>query len=232
MLMRWLQARFPEYTPSPEATASLKQSHWASRDSVTDAFLTIARQQHAKGIVDPDVQTGLGVLFYTNGDFDRAKDCFESALAARPNDYLLWNRLGSSLSNGNKPEEALGAYRQALQMRPAYTRAIYNVGVACMLFLLSSSPLSNIKDIGLNIGAYKEAAEHILSALALQENTSGVKSEQLWFTLRRTFISMVRSEFLCMCIILLKVTQGREDLASTAKEGGNIDSFRAEGFSF
>ena len=48
-----------------------------------------------------------------------------------PQDYLLWNRLGSSLSNGSKPEEALGAYKQALQLRPTYTRAIYNVGVAC-----------------------------------------------------------------------------------------------------
>lgn len=47
-------------------------------------------------------------------------------------DYLLWNRLGSSLSNGNKPEESLGAYREALTLRPTYTRAIYNVGVACM----------------------------------------------------------------------------------------------------
>jgi len=46
-------------------------------------------------------------------------------------DYLLWNRLGSSLSNGNKPEESLGAYREALMLRPTYTRAIYNVGVAC-----------------------------------------------------------------------------------------------------
>lgn len=47
-------------------------------------------------------------------------------------DYLLWNRYGSSLSNGNNPEEALGAYRQALNIHPTYTRAIYNVGVACV----------------------------------------------------------------------------------------------------
>lgn len=46
-------------------------------------------------------------------------------------DFMLWNRLGSSLSNGNRPEDALGAYREALQIRPTYTRAIYNVGVAC-----------------------------------------------------------------------------------------------------
>ena len=53
------------------------------------------------------------------------------ACAPPSQDYLLWNRLGSSLSNGNKPEESLGAYREALMLRPTYTRAIYNVGVAC-----------------------------------------------------------------------------------------------------
>ena len=54
-------------------------------------------------------------------------------------DYLLWNRLGSSLSNGNKPEEALGAYREALNLRPTYTRAIYNVGVACGFCMLTAT---------------------------------------------------------------------------------------------
>ena len=44
---------------------------------------------------------------------------------------------------------------------------------------------------GLNIGAHKEAAEHFLSALSMQEAT-GDKSKQLWQTLRRAFLSMVR----------------------------------------
>jgi hypothetical protein len=43
---------------------------------------------------------------------------------------------------------------------------------------------------GLNIGAHQEAAEHFLSALAMQQNTGGT-SEQLWFTLRRVFSAMV-----------------------------------------
>ena len=66
-----------------------------------------------------------------------------TGFVACPQDYLLWNRLGSSLSNGNKPEESLGAYREALMLRPTYTRAIYNVGVACkwghdtMIYLLT-----------------------------------------------------------------------------------------------
>ncbi|KAI0744275.1 peroxisome targeting signal receptor [Daedaleopsis nitida] len=175
VLLRWLHARFPDIPISTEAWDSLANSSWHSQDLVTEEYLKVAREQYSRGEVDPDVQIGLGVLFYTSGEFSRAKDCFEAALSMRPKDYLLWNRLGSSLSNGSKPEEALGAYREALQLRPTYTRAIYNVGVAC-----------------LNIGAHQEAIEHFLSALALQESSGGGKSEQLWTTLRRAFQAMDR----------------------------------------
>ena len=109
-------------------------------------------------------------------------------------DYLLWNRLGSSLSNGHKPEEALGAYREALNLRPTYTRAIYNVGVACgsrTSRLFSLTLLTRPPATGLNIGAHKEAAEHFLSALSMQRSNNGETSDQLWFTLRRALLSMV-----------------------------------------
>ncbi|KAI0051853.1 TPR-like protein [Auriscalpium vulgare] len=198
MLHRWLRARFPEVPVSQETVESLSQTQWHSHTLVTEAFLAVARAQHAQGIMDPDVQIALGVLSYTNGNYDRAKDCFEAALSARPKDYLLWNRLGSSLSNGNKPEESLGAYREALALRPTYTRAIYNVGVAC-----------------LNIGASKEAAEHFLSALSMQESTGGEKSEQLWLTLSRALIAM-----------------DRKDLADLSKSRPSLETFRANGFEF
>ncbi|KIJ18718.1 hypothetical protein PAXINDRAFT_167276 [Paxillus involutus ATCC 200175] len=202
MLWRWLRARFPTF-PISEDVGKAVQSHsaWDSHARLTDAFLALARQQYDQGIVDADVQIALGVLFYGTGEYDRAKDCFESGLSLRPQDYLLWNRLGSSLSNGNKPEEALGAYREALSLRPTYTRAIYNVGVAC-----------------LNIGAHKEAVEHFLSALAMQETTGGGQtSDQLWFTLRRAFIQM-----------------DRNDLAELARpeSRSKLDLFRQHGFDF
>jgi peroxin-5 len=133
--LRWLRARFSEvHIPQETADAVKKNASWDSYPRVTDLFMALARDQHSKGIVDAEVQVALGILFYTNSDYDRARDCFQSALSMRPDDYLLWNRLGSSLSNGSKPEEALGAYREALQLRPTYTRAIYNVGVACKFF--------------------------------------------------------------------------------------------------
>ncbi|OSX66228.1 hypothetical protein POSPLADRAFT_1177652 [Postia placenta MAD-698-R-SB12] len=198
MLLRWLSARFPTFDIPREAWESLSQSGWHSHERVTEVFLNLAREQYSRGEMDPDVQIALGVLFYTNSEYDRAKDCFEASLAVRPKDYLLWNRMGSCLSNGNKPEEALGAYREALQLRPTYTRAIYNVAVAC-----------------LNIGAHKEAAEHLLSALAMQDLSGGAKSDQLWQTLRRVLLAMNRS-----------------DLAEMAKSTTNVEVFRKENFDF
>ncbi|KAF8520334.1 peroxisome targeting signal receptor [Hysterangium stoloniferum] len=196
-LVRWLLAKYTSLVPE-ELKGPLPASQWASHDRAAEAFLAVARHHHAQGHMDPDLQIGLGVLFYTNSEFDKARDCFESALTARPKDYLLWNRLGSCLSNGSKPEEALVVYREALQLRPTYTRAIYNVGVAC-----------------LNISAHKEAAEHFLSALAMQESVGGEKSEQLWQTLRKCFAAM-----------------NRQDLVEAAKAGQTLERFRKEGFEF
>lgn len=131
MLLCWLQAAHPDAEISQTAWASLRESSWYSNQQVAQAFIDYARLQHSKGIVDADLQAGLGVLFYTSNQFDRAKDCFEAALSVRPTDYQLWNRLGSSLSNGNNHEESLGAYQEALNLRPTYVRAISNVAVAC-----------------------------------------------------------------------------------------------------
>ncbi|KAJ7188062.1 hypothetical protein C8R46DRAFT_1053535 [Mycena filopes] len=203
MLLRWIRSRFPAH-PIPAETVAAVATHstWDTHSKLTEVFIDLARTQHSRGEMDPDVQIALGILFYTNSEYDRAKDCFESALSVRPTDFVLWNRLGSSLSNGSHPEEALGAYREALQLRPTYTRAIYNVGVAC-----------------LNIGAYKEAAEHFLGALSMQETSgAGETSDQLWFTLRRAFLTMERQDL--------------ADLCQPQTRGSSLDAFRREGFDF
>ncbi|KAF8332035.1 uncharacterized protein EI90DRAFT_2972114 [Cantharellus anzutake] len=190
ILRQWIRAKYPVMKLAQRPQNSYR-SPWSSHELTTEDFLLVTRYLHSKGQMDPEVQVGLGVLFYSNAEYDKARDCFESALQAHlMYDYLMWNRLGSSLSNGSKPEEALGAYREALRLRPTYTRAIYNVGVAC-----------------LNIGAHKEAAEHFLSALTLRNPDSAVPGgppiggplkdkDQIWQTLKRTFTGMDRPDLI------------------------------------
>jgi peroxin-5 len=233
-LERWLSVKYPQII-DPSNLSSDGDVGFTDRqllhDKVTDLFIQAAQLSPSGEQMDPDVQVGLGVLFYCAEEYDKAVDCFSAALASTESGtsnqqeqvHLLWNRLGATLANSGRSEEAIEAYEKALTINPNFVRARYNLGVSCI-----------------NIGCFPEAAQHLLGALAMhkvveqqgrekaREIVGGVdgiddgelermihisqnQSTNLYDTLRRVFTSM-----------------GRRDLADMVVSGMDVDVFRKE----
>ncbi|KAL1989022.1 hypothetical protein VTN96DRAFT_5785 [Rasamsonia emersonii] len=233
-LERWLSVKYPQII-DPKDLSKDGDVGFTDRqllhDKVTDLFIQAAQLSPSGEHMDPDVQVGLGVLFYCAEEYDKAVDCFSAALASTESGtsnqqgqvHLLWNRLGATLANSGRSEEAIEAYEKALTINPNFVRARYNLGVSCI-----------------NIGCYPEAAQHLLGALAMHkvveqqgrerareivEGVQGIgdadvermihisqnQSTNLYDTLRRVFTSM-----------------GRRDLADMVVPGMDVDVFRKE----
>lgn len=70
--------------PTRESLDS-RSNPWAVHQEVTDMYLNLARSQYnTNNQVDPDVQVGLGTLYYMMGDYTEARDCWTAALGERP----------------------------------------------------------------------------------------------------------------------------------------------------
>lgn len=230
-LERWLSVKYPSIIP-PGSLSSENDIGFTDRhqlhEKVTDLFIRAAQLSPDGEHMDPDVQVGLGVLFYGAEEYDKAVDCFTAALAStesgssnqRDQVHLLWNRLGATLANSGRSEEAIAAYEKALTLHTNFVRARYNLGVSCI-----------------NIGCYEEAASHLLGALAmhkiveseglekardvlgggnvseadLERMISQNQSTNLYDTLRRVFSQM-----------------GRRDLAERVVAEMDVESFRGE----
>jgi len=234
-LERWLSVKYPEVI-SPADLSSAADMGFTDRaqlhERITGLFLSAARLAPDGDHMDPDVQVGLGVLFYGAEEYDKAVDCFQAALHSselgtsnqREQVHLLWNRLGATLANSGRSEEAIAAYEKALALHPNFVRARYNLGVSCI-----------------NIGCHAEAAGHLLASLDMHKSveksgrdkarellsggggsdreideridamTTQNRSTTLYDTLRRVFTQM-----------------GRRDLAEKVVVGVDPDIFRGE----
>ncbi len=60
---------------------------------------------------DPHVHAVLGVLYNASEDFDSAVAAFRTALAARPDDYTLWNKVGGWRASRRAKTEVAGFAR-------------------------------------------------------------------------------------------------------------------------
>ena len=109
-------------------------------DRVTRLMLRVS----ASAPGDADVASVLGLLYNISRDWAEAAAAFRTALGpgdgargagsgggggATPRHVTL-NRLGATLANGGRPSQAVPLYREALRLRPGYTRAMHNLGVS------------------------------------------------------------------------------------------------------
>lgn len=236
-LERWLSHKYPSIIDPNEVSGDADlgfTDRQLLHDRVTELFIQAAQLSPSGAQMDPDVQVGLGVLFYCAEEYEKAVDCFSAALAStesgttnqREQLHLLWNRLGATLANSGRSEEAIEAYEQALNINPNFVRARYNLGVSCI-----------------NIGCYPEAAQHLLGALSMhrvveQEGRErakeiigdggapdGLDDERLE---RMLHISQNQSTNLYDTLRRVFSQMGRRDLADQVVAGMDVNVFRKE----
>ncbi|KAK2758706.1 Peroxisomal membrane signal receptor PTS1 [Arachnomyces sp. PD_36] len=233
-LERWLSVKYPQIIDpsdlSPDADMGFTDRQ-VLHDKVTDLFIRAAQLSPQGAQMDPDVQVGLGVLFYGAEEYEKAVDCFSAALASTESGtsnqkeqlHLLWNRLGATLANSGRSEEAIEAYEKALTINPNFVRARYNLGVSCI-----------------NIGCYPEAAQHLLGALEMHkvvekegkerareivDGVDGIGDEELE---RMIHISQNQSTNLYDTLRRVFSQMGRRDLSDMVVSGMDVGVFRKE----
>ena len=72
----------------------------------------------------------LGVLYNVAGDRQAASEVLNKACQLSPNDSTLWNKLGATLANSGRPEEAIKSYTVAIELNKTYIRVRVNHGIA------------------------------------------------------------------------------------------------------
>ena len=70
----------------------------------------------------------LALIFYQNGDNQKAEQTFKLALKKDPNDWTLWVNYGNLLWNQEKRGEAAEAYEQSIDINPHYSLGQFNMG--------------------------------------------------------------------------------------------------------
>ncbi|KAJ2897051.1 hypothetical protein IWW38_001843, partial [Coemansia aciculifera] len=179
---------------------------------VQDLFIKAARMSPGQDW-DPDVQVALGVLFNISTEYDKAVDCFKAALSKRPDDYILWNRLGATEAHIGNNKEATAAYFRALELHPSFIRARYNLSLAST-----------------NMGQHREAAENCLIALSLQQrelNNMGEKGMAAHADATRSAPAGGMSSTIWNALQLSMYMLGEPSLAE-ACEKQDLDAFRSK----
>ena len=151
------------------------RSHRTAKESAFDEVRSMLEAALAFDPTDAgDIYEALGVIYNVVKDYDAAVDAFRKALESRPDDHQLWNKLGATLANGSRSEQALPTYHQSLKLKPRYARAWLNMAISH----------SNLQD-------HDEAARCYLQTLSLNPAAT-----HCWTYLRMSLSSSERWDLL------------------------------------
>ncbi|KAL4481441.1 hypothetical protein ABPG74_007530 [Tetrahymena malaccensis] len=125
--------------------------------NMLDAFYA-ARNQFPQ---NPDLHVCLAVLQYISRDYQGSVESFREALKYDPSNYSLWNKLGATLAQLGKADEAIHAYYRALELKPNYVRVWVNLGIAHAY----KQDYSEAARLYLNALSFNPEAKHLWSYL-------------------------------------------------------------------
>lgn len=171
-----------------------------SDGTLMDEVMQLVLAAHSHAPEDSEVKVLLGVMYNVSTNYLEACQLFQdavtieeskmgmtgnvqldndgNAVATTPSmEYSLYNKVGASLANNNKSDEALSYYARALSHRPTYARAWLNLGISFA-----------------NLNRYEESAKAYLQALHLSPTAN-----HIWSYLKVVFTCLDQFDNVELC---------------------------------
>ncbi len=72
----------------------------------------------------------LGNAYFAMGEYDKALECYDTALEINPENEEVWNNRGFTLFTNGRIEDAISHYKKAIELNSNYRQAWYNLAYA------------------------------------------------------------------------------------------------------
>ena len=136
-------------TASPDVVVLLRQA-FSSHQS---GELAVAERLYRQ-VVELDANQAqalhyLGLIVHQRNEGE-AIDLLRRAVIANPGDASCWNNLGNMLKEGDRLQEAIVAYREAVRLVPDHVNALYNLAVS----------LLDAGDAAGSVASFRQALQH------------------------------------------------------------------------
>lgn len=162
------KGRLAEARQALEQCVGHDPSNVAAWSNLTNVYLDLGlkakaveagRQAVARGPGQPRPLGNLGWALWQCDRFEEAREVLEASLALDPKDAVVWNNLGNVHQRQCRIDDAIAAYRKALDCNPSMSMAMQNIAF-CMHFSERYTP--------------KEIAEQHFAWARLFESREGI----------------------------------------------------------